>query len=106
MFDDVLGAAHDHGRDAVLFQSAGRQADALVANRAIGNEDRSVDRVFLATAHDLPTIDLERHPMTAVGRQAMKARSDSSDPAVGRLSTQLGEREIGADVLGTCMLAI
>src|SRR5262249_25035186 len=56
--------------------------------------------------YELRTIDFERRAMAAVGRQAMKARRDGADPAICRLPAQLGEREIGADIFGTCVLAI
>src|SRR5215813_785162 len=99
MLDDVLGTTHDDGGDAVRFEHARRQADALMTNRTVGNEDRGIDRVGLAANHDLRAVGLERDPVAAIGRQTMKAWSNRADPAACRPRPQLGEREVSRRVL-------
>src|SRR5438270_11749286 len=45
IFDDVLGAAHDDGGDAVLFQMPCGQTHGLVAHRSIGDENSGVGAI-------------------------------------------------------------
>ena len=65
-----------------------------------------IDLILLAAAHDLDAVDLNRHAMTAVGRQAVKARSHGADAAIGSKPAQLREREVGPGVLRACVYAI
>ena len=80
IFDDVLGAAHDHGRDAVLLRGAGRpdsrSGDTPVKPRR-GRRRRPRPR---GSAPAAPGILLERHAVAAVGRRAVKARRQLADP--------------------------
>src|SRR5215216_3586149 len=66
VLDDVLSAAHDNGRDAVLLQHACRQTDGLVADGAIGNKHRCIDLLRLAAGEDLATVDLKRHTVATI----------------------------------------
>src|SRR5438552_11707173 len=106
ILDDILRATHDNGGDAVLLQHSRGQADGLVADGAIGNQDRCIDFVRPTTRDDLRTVDLERHTMAAIGRSTMKARCNRPDAARSRPLTQLGQRKIGSRVLGRRVLAI
>jgi hypothetical protein len=51
-FDDVFRAAHDDGGDAVGLEMARDQAQALVADGAVGHEEGCVDVVSLAAGKD------------------------------------------------------
>ena len=101
VFDDVLGAAHHHGGDAVRLQCAGGEADALVADGTVGDEDGRIDAVGLAARHDLRAVDLERDAVAAVGRQAVKARRERADAAAAaaRRSSGSGNQVPGSSAV-------
>jgi hypothetical protein len=71
-----------------LLEQARNQADGLVADGAIGNEDRSIDCISQATREDLRAIDLEGDTMAAIGRSTVEARSHCADAARGRALSQ------------------
>src|SRR5262249_14502386 len=96
---------HDRG-DARLFQSAGGETDALVADGAVGNKDGRINPVGLAASDHLGTIDLERDAMATVGGKTMKMRGNSANPAACRRVPQLGQRKPGPGVFGGRMFAI
>ena len=106
VLDDVLGATHHHGGDAGRLQRTRGEADALVADGAVGEEQRRIDAIGLAARHQLRAVDLQRHAVAAVGGQPVKARRNRADaPARGR-APQLRQREPGAGVLGRGVLAV
>ena len=106
MFDDVPGAAQHHGGDAGRLERARGQADGLVADRAVGHQDRRVGPVLLAAANDLGHVDFERGLLAAVGGRAVKARGQAADAPGRRLPAQRGERKITAEVSGRGVLAV
>src|SRR5207248_9206158 len=65
-----------------------------------------VDTVGLAAFDDVRTVDVERRAMAAVGRRAVNARGDRSDAAVRGRAAQLGQRVVGARVLGGRVVAV
>ena len=106
MLDDVLRAAHDDGGDAVFFQHARGEAQCLVTDGTVGNQDRGVGAVCLAPRDDLRTILLERHAMASIRRRAVEARRNGTDAAFGRASAQLRKREVSGRVLRGRVLAV
>jgi hypothetical protein len=100
MLDDILGAAHHHGGDAGCFERARSQADALVADRTVGHQHRSVDAVGPAPREQLRPIGLQRSALAAVGGQAVKARGQRTDAPAADAAAQRCQREVAADVLG------
>ena len=58
IFDDVLGAAHHHRRNSAGLQHASGEADALMADRAIGDEDGRIHVIGAAASDDFGTIDV------------------------------------------------
>src|SRR5262249_52284488 len=103
---DVLGAAHHYGGDAVLLHEARAQADALVAHRAVGDEQGGVDVVGPAAGEHLRAVHLQRRPVAAGGGEAVEARGHAPDAPALRGAAQRGEREVGAGVLGAGVLAV
>ena len=106
IFDNVLGASHDHGRDAVLFEVTGGQTHGLVTHRS--NRDEN-DRVNLVLAHPLQqlrAIPVQGRAVAAVGRRAVKARRDLADPPGSGEPPQRRQREPGIAVLGCRMRAV
>src|SRR5262249_61882832 len=53
LLDDVLGAAHDHGRNTVGLEGPGDQTHGLVTDRSARNEEGDVRRVLLAAPEQL-----------------------------------------------------
>ena len=61
VFDDVAGATHHHCGDAVGLQQPRDQAQALVADRAIGHQDGSVNAIVALRRNktfNLPTLSI------------------------------------------------
>ena len=106
VLDDVLGAAEDDARDPARLEQPRDQADGLVADRAIGDQDRGVGAVCLAARDDLGAVDLDRRALAAVGRRAVETRRQRADPARRGGAPQRRQREPGAGVLGRRVLAI
>ena len=58
-----------------------------MADRAIGDEDGRIHVIGVAASDDFGTIDVERGPVAAIGRQTMEPRRCRSDPAARRSVT-------------------
>ena len=106
MFDDVLGAAHHGSGDAGGLERPRHQRQALVADGAVGDQQRGVCIVFATAGDDLGRVDLDRPALAAVGRRAVKARCQRADASHGRRPAQRGEREVAADVVGPRVPAV
>ena len=52
MFNNILGTAHNHSRDAVGFQMAGDRTYGLVAHRSIRHQDGGIGSVLLTWCQD------------------------------------------------------
>jgi len=72
------------------------QAGGLVANRAVRHQHGDIDLVGEATGQDFRGIDVDRHPVAAIGRRAEKARRDLADPPRGFSLQQLRQRKPAA----------
>ena len=82
VFDDVLGAAHHHRRDAVRFEQRARRGSSLWWQTGqFGTRIAASTRVGLAARDELGAIDLERDAMAAIGRHAVEARGNAADAA-------------------------
>ena len=100
MFHDVLGAAHDHGRDAGGLEMARDEADGLVADRAVRHQHRGIDLVRAHEGEDVRRVLLQRAALAARGRCAVEARRHAADAAFGSGALQLREREPAVGILG------
>ena len=106
VLDDILGAAHHDGGNAIGFEMTRHQCRRLVTDRAVRDDDRDIDLVGLATREDLGRIDVDGDAMAAVGRRAEEARRDLADPPRGGSLQELRQRKPGAAVGRAGMLAI
>ena len=106
MFDDVLGAAHDHCRDAVFFEVASNRTHGLMTHRSIGDDDGNVAAVFTYSLVYFGTIDFHRPLLTAVRRRAVEAFRDATDHAFAFQPLKLLQREPGSHVFRRRMIAI
>ena len=106
VFDDILGAAHDDGGNAIGLQMPRDQADGLVAYRTVRDQHRGIDLVGPAACENLGRIGLDGDAMAAVGRRAEETRSDFADPSQARQPEQLRQRKPGSAVLGRGVHAI
>ena len=79
VLDDVFGAAHHHGGNAVGLEVSSDQAYGLVANRTVRHQHRHIHLVSLAAREDFGRIGLDGDAMAAVGRRAKEARCYFSD---------------------------
>src|SRR5450759_3783046 len=96
MLNDVLGASHHHGRNAVGFEVAGNQTGSLVADRTIRHQHGDIDLVSEAAGKDFRGIDLYGYPVAAIGRRAEEARRDLADPTGCRRLQELWQGKPGA----------
>jgi hypothetical protein len=71
----------------------------------VGDEKGGVDLVLPAARQDLRRIGVQRHPLAAVGRRAVKTRGEPETALVRELAHQR-QREPGARVLGRGVLAV
>ena len=88
VLDDVLGAAHDHGGNAVRLQVARDQAAGLMAHWAVRHQDDGVRTVLPAAAQDLRRVGLDRDAVAAVGRRAVESRRDRPNAPCRRRTQQ------------------
>ena len=65
--DDVLGAAHDHRRDAVRFQMSCDQTHGLMTHGSIGGDDGRVDIHAADVGENIHAILLDGGFLAAVG---------------------------------------
>ena len=105
MFHDVPGGAHDHGGDAVGLEVPGRERHRLVADRAVGHQDRGVHLVGHASGQQFRAIHAHGVALASVGRHAMEARRQRPDAPRLRRAPQRGQRKPGIAVV-THLLAV
>jgi hypothetical protein len=106
VFDDVLGAGHEHGRDAMCLQMPRHETECLMAHRAVRHQHRNVGAVFLATRQDVRTVHLDRVALAAVGWSAVKAACQVADPLATHLLAQQGKWKPAAGVFHAGVLAV
>jgi hypothetical protein len=106
VLDDVFGAAHHHGGNAVGLEVSSDQAYGLVANRTVRHQHRHIHLVSLAAREDFGRIGLDGDAMAAVGRRAEETRCYFSDSTLAREPLQLRQRKPGSAVVGRRVYAI
>ena len=71
------------------------QTHGLVTDRSAGDEDGHLGAVLAAALQQLGRVGLDRHPLAAVGRRAVKARRQRADPPGLHRLLQRGEGKPG-----------
>ena len=106
VLDDVLGAAHDHGGDAVLLQMPGGQRRRLMADRTVGHDNGGVGLVLAQAGQHIRAIAGQGRRLGSVGRQAVEAGRHAADPAPRRRPPERRQRKPCAHVQGRGVLAV
>ena len=98
MLDDILGASHHHGGDAIGFEVACDERGGLVTDRAVRHQHGDINIVSAAARENFGGIDVDGNAMAAVGRRAEEAGRHLADPSHGLRLDELRQRKPGAAV--------
>src|SRR3954453_3706557 len=106
VLDDVLGASHHDGRDAVGLEMARHEGRGLVADRAVRHDHRNIDLVGNAACQNFGGVNVDGNAMATVGGRAEEARCDFPDAARSLRLQKLRQRKPGVAVGRGGVLAI
>ena len=98
VFNDVLGACHDHGRYPVCLEVPGDKAKRLVTDWAVGHQDSRINPVFFAPPKQLRAIHLDGVTLTSIGRRTMKTPCQFANFSFGFGLSKQRQRKPGAAV--------